>query len=264
MKREWLAGSLYLLFGVICVVFLLNLLPTFPPVALFLVVTGTQAILTVLHAEFVLGTRRLLVLVGLTLTLTFLAEYLGTLTGLIFGHYHYGGGLGPKILDVPVAIPIAWLTMLYPSWLLARLMVGRHRVSLRFSPLRAALAGLLMMGWDLSLDPALALGSRFWVWEEGGFYQGIPFTNFVGWWFVSFIILLLFELLTSPRPGQIISRMDRPNLLPFLLYQANLLFASALCFSYGLSQAGGVGLVCAGLVAILVLLQPQALAKDRT
>lgn len=264
MKREWLAGSLYILFGMICVVFLLNLLPTSPPVALFLVVTGTQAILTVLHAEFVLGTRRLLVLVGLTLTLTFLAEFLGTRYGLIFGYYHYGNSLGPKILDVPVAIPIAWLTMLYPSWLLARLIVGRHRASLRFSPLRAALGGLLMVGWDLSLDPALAIGSRFWVWEEGGFYQGIPFTNFVGWWFVSFVILLLFELLTSPRPGQIISRIDRPNLLPFLLYQANLLFTSALCFSHGLSQAGGVGLICAGLAAILVLLQPQALAKDRT
>jgi uncharacterized membrane protein len=264
MKREWLAGFLYILFGMICVVFLLNLLPTSTPLALFLVITGTQAILTVFHAEFVLGTRRLLVLVGLTLPLTFLAEFLGTRTGLIFGHYYYGDGLGPKILDVPVAIPIAWLTMLYPSWLLARLIVGRHRVGLRFSPLRAALGGLFMVGWDLSLDPALAIGSRFWVWEGGGFYLGIPFTNFVGWWFVSFVILLLFELLTGPQPGQIISRIGRPNLLPFLLYQANLLFASALCFSHGLGQAGGVGLICAGLVAILVLFQPQALARDRT
>jgi uncharacterized membrane protein len=252
-RQKWLSLILYLLFGALCASFLLALLPSSAPLAIFLLLTGMQAILTALHAESILGSHRFLLLLGLTLPITFLAEALGVHSGLIFGRYYYAGILGPQIAGIPVAIPIAWFTMLYPSWLLARLLVGRARTSLRYTVLRAILAGSLMVAWDLVLDPALATGFGCWAWEASGSYMGIPATNFLSWWAVSTIEVLLFERLSGPRPGQLFTSLQCPEGLPFLFYLANLLSAALLCFQVGLGTAGWVGFALAALVFTTIL-----------
>ncbi|MEI6309428.1 MAG: carotenoid biosynthesis protein [bacterium] len=263
MKREWLAVFLYFLFGLICLAFLLDFLPSSWPLVTFLVVTGIQAIFTVLHAESLLGPRRFFLLVVLTLFLTFLAEWLGSRFGLLFGQYHYTGALGPQVLGVPLVIPLAWLTMLYPSWLLARMLIGPKRESLWHSIFRASLGGVLMVGWDLVLDPALSTASGFWVWESGGGYGGVPLTNFFSWWAVSFLVLLLFELLSRASPKLSLQRGKRPFLLPFLLYLANMLYAAALCFQGGLALAGWVGLGWATLVVVTILTHWFILSREK-
>lgn len=262
MKREWPAVFLYLLFGLICLAFLLDFLPSSWPLVTFLVVTGIQAVFTILHAESLLGPRRFFLLVTLTLFLTLLAEWLGSRFGLLFGHYHYTGALGPQILGVPLVIPLAWLTMLYPSWLLARMLISHQREGLWYSIFRASLGGVLMVGWDLALDPALSTASGFWVWEFGGGYLGVPLTNFFGWWAISFLVLLLFELLSTSSPGRPFSLLRRTVLLPFLLYLANMLYAATLCFQGGLALAGWVGLGWATLVVVTILIHWLTLGRE--
>jgi len=254
VKREWPAVFLYLLFGLVCLVFLIGFLPSSWPLVTFLVVTGAQAVFTVLHAESLLGPRRFFLLVTLTLSLTFLAEWLGSRFGLLFGHYHYTGVLGPQFLGVPLVIPLAWLTMLYPSWLLANMLINPKREGMWFSIFRASLGGALMVGWDLALDPALSTASGFWEWESGGVYCGIPVTNFLGWWAVSFLVLLLFELFSRANPKLPLRRGKRPLILPFLLYLANMCYAAALCFQGGLDLAGWVGLGWAALVFLTIII----------
>ena len=58
--------------------------------------------------------------VGVTiLLLGWAAEALGSHVGIPFGAYSYTDTLQPKILAVPVHIPLGWLMMLPPSWAVA-------------------------------------------------------------------------------------------------------------------------------------------------
>ncbi len=41
-----------------------------------------------------------------------LAECIGVQTGLLFGQYNYGEGLGPKLAGVPLILGILWFVML--------------------------------------------------------------------------------------------------------------------------------------------------------
>lgn len=43
----------------------------------------------------------------------FLVEMWGVNTGLLFGNYLYGGGLGPKIAGTPPIIGLNWVLMIY-------------------------------------------------------------------------------------------------------------------------------------------------------
>lgn len=134
---------------------------------------------------------------GFVIALTF--EYLGSVTGFLFGDYDYSNTLGPRFLgEVPFVIPLAWFMMLYPSWV-----VGEHLVTYvirRFSPrplssstvlpfslLRILIAALAMTAWDLSLDPRMVADGA-WVWLQSGAYFGIPLSNYFGWFVTAAVI----------------------------------------------------------------------------
>jgi putative membrane protein len=117
---------------------------------------------------------------GLTvLSLAWLAEFIGSSTGLPFGRYQYTDVLQPQLGGVPLLIPLAWLMMLPPAWAVARLIVptaGRMGF--------AAVSALAFTAWDLYLDPQMVFWD-FWRWEQPGGYFGIPWSNYLGWLLVS-------------------------------------------------------------------------------
>src|SRR3712207_7563084 len=45
-------------------------------------------------------------------------ESIGLATGFPYGSYTYSDVLGPTLLGVPFLVPLAWLMMAWPSWLL--------------------------------------------------------------------------------------------------------------------------------------------------
>lgn len=134
------------------------------------------------------GWSRTLGLLAPLLTLAWLAEFVGSRTGVPFGRYHYTDLLQPQLAGVPLLIPLAWWMMLPPAWAVARVIAPRNRLAF------AALGALAFTAWDLYLDPQM-VGWGLWVWETPGAYFGIPPVNFLGWWLVSFGIgWLLFPL----------------------------------------------------------------------
>ncbi|MFZ5880107.1 MAG: carotenoid biosynthesis protein [Chloroflexota bacterium] len=142
------------------------------------VLTQTAAVL----APFIgRGWRRMLPLAGVP-PLAWLAEFIGSHTGLPFGRYSYTDLLQPQLGDVPLLIPLAWLMMLPPAWAAAGLLVPRGP---RW--LKALTAALAFTAWDLFLDPQMVAWD-FWRWYEPGVYFGIPLLNYFGWLLVSFII----------------------------------------------------------------------------
>lgn len=110
-------------------------------------------------------------------------EILGVATGKIFGTYEYTDALGFRLLDAPVVIAMAWCVLLGYVW---------HGTSyLRYGVLvRATVGALWMTCLDLLVDPLAAGPLAYWRWIEGGWYEGIPLSNFAGWFIVSFVLLL--------------------------------------------------------------------------
>jgi uncharacterized membrane protein len=180
-------------------------LPPTTPVRWTLVVPIWCAF-TLTHAMYSLGPRRTAWLAALTVAVSFAFEYLGVKTGWPFGVYYYTEVLGPKIAGtVPVVIPFAYLSMLYPSHVIANLILDGRPVSLRRGLLGMATAGfltaLVMSAWDLTTDPVMAGQVRAWIWVEGGPYFGIPFSNFSGWILVVWCICLLYRTVETRVPA---------------------------------------------------------------
>ena len=111
------------------------------------------AVFSLAHCAWLLGWRHALAFFALAAVISLGAELLGTMTGAIFGRYYYTDELGPKLFgEVPIVIPLAWFLMLYPSWLIANLMV-------RGEPVPAS-RGVIDLGWR-SLLGALVMTASY-------------------------------------------------------------------------------------------------------
>lgn len=147
------------------------------------VILQAGLVLAVLYAAW--GFRRTLLTSLGVVGLAWLAEAVGSATGIPFGDYAYTGRLQPQLAHVPVLIPLAWLMMLPPAWVVAARVVGQYH-GLKF----IVTSALAFTAWDLFLDPQMVAWG-LWVWAEPGGYFGIPWLNFLGWLVVSGLITAL-------------------------------------------------------------------------
>ncbi|MFL6094494.1 MAG: carotenoid biosynthesis protein, partial [Blastococcus sp.] len=106
------------------------------------------------------GLRLLLLVAGTAVAF----EAIGLATGFPYGRYHYGAALGPTVLGVPFLVPLAWLMMAWPSWILADRLTRQVRSSRR-NAARVVLAAAVFAGWDVVLDPQL-VQARYWTWSH--------------------------------------------------------------------------------------------------
>lgn len=116
---------------------------------------------------------------------TILVEYLGVQYGLFFGHYFYNPDFGLYIADIPLTIGTAWLMVIATTHALVKpmaLVVKQPFFQWIIYAIVGALAAVIM---DLILDPVAANVKQYWVWHGDGLYYGIPFSNFVGWFFIA-------------------------------------------------------------------------------
>ena len=171
---------------------------------------------------------------GLLVFLLALAfEAAGTGLSFPFGGYDYTPLLQPQILDVPILVPMAWLMMLPPAWAVGWLLVGpAHRFRW------AAASALAFTVWDLFLDPQMVAWD-FWHWHQPGAYFGIPWSNYLGWLVISFLITLSASIFFHPA-----SLPVTPLLVVYILTW--LLQFISLFFFWGLPGPALVGYVCMG------------------
>lgn len=182
---------------------------------------------SLLHAILLLGGRGGLAFFGLSVIMTWFFEQVGVASGRVFGPYHYGDILGPSLGHVPVVIPFVWFMMLYPSHVIANLIVygkptpGTERWTQTLSA--AFLTATTMTAWDLAVDPVMS-NMGWWVWETEGAYFGVPVQNFIGWLLVSFSISMAIRVfqrrLRPPHSGKLTAWVV---LMPLLAYGGQLL-----------------------------------------
>jgi putative membrane protein len=166
-----------------------------------LVSTVLLVAFALIHGAERYGWSCILVFVIICLLVSNASENLSILTGYPFGRYYYTDVLGPKLFLVPVLIGGAYTGAGYLSWTVAHVLLDRIDPSNR-SAIWAlpAVGAVLMVSWDLSLDPSASTIGKAWIWIEGGAFFGVPVQNFVGWYLTVFIFLALFAWYQSKQP----------------------------------------------------------------
>jgi len=152
-------------------------------------------IFVILHGRRQLGGTALGAFVLIVMIVGWAWEAFSIQTGFPFGFYHYTEHMPVKLGHIPVSVLVAYAVMGYLSWTLARILLGRfddHRpVDLVVHPLVAA---VLMVFWDLCMEPLRSTIEGRWIWQDAGGYFGIPLTNFSGWLLVTWSMFFLFGL----------------------------------------------------------------------
>jgi putative membrane protein len=161
---------------------------------LLLIGSSMLAGVVFLHACLAFSVRSALVLLGLSVTISWVFEYLGQVVPIPFGAtYQYHPALTPRIGGtVPVFICLSWFVLAYgPLVFLAGFASDWRGAPASRRVAKALLCSVGLMANDLCLDPlAVALG--LWRWNEAGPYFGVPLGNYVGWIVVGFLIYLPF------------------------------------------------------------------------
>ncbi len=150
---------------------------------------------SIFHCTVTEGWKRTAVFFAASAVICYVSEEIGVRTGVLFGPYHYGNLLGPRLGDVPVIIPLAYFMMVYPSWMVAKALVsGIDTDALKGLTAQAVIAAIVVTAWDAVMDPSMAAAGN-WIWERGGVYFGVPRRNFFGWLVTAFLVFWIAGLL---------------------------------------------------------------------
>jgi uncharacterized membrane protein len=139
-------------------------------------------------------------------------------TGFPFGHYRFTDLMGPQIFGLPILLALAYVRMGYPSWAVGlALLDGENKpLSGKRTVLLPLMASFIMTAWDLSMEAVWADVNRGWVRRDGGFYYGVPISNFCGWLLTTYVFYQLFALYLQNRDN--ISSRASHWLLAILFY----------------------------------------------
>jgi uncharacterized membrane protein len=206
------------------------------------------------------GLRLLLLVAGTAVAF----EAIGLATGFPYGRYEYSAALGPTVLGVPFLVPLAWLMMAWPSWILADRLTRRVRASRR-NAVRVVLAAAVFAGWDVVLDPQL-VQAGYWTWTHPSpglpGIPTVPLTNVAGWLLAGVVVMTLIHLM--------VVRASSPG-APRIGDAAPLVAIAWMTLGGALAHAGWLGLpgsaawgaVLAAPVLAALVVQRRAARKDR-
>lgn len=221
--------------------------------------TSLLTLFAITHGAYVLGWRHMATFFGVSAVISWTFEQVGVATGAVYGRYVYTDLLGAKLGDVPVLIPMAWFMVIYPSYVMANLIITRRAVAVPVTVRRivalSALGAVVVTAWDLIIDPILS-GPQYhaWIWLEGGSYYGVPVLNYAGWLVTTFVVFLVYRLVEHrwvPRPSGEVTPWVAA--LPVVAYVAVLLS----------DLESGVVPVGAAILATALMLPMAALAAVR-
>jgi putative membrane protein len=158
------------------------------PVALLL----SSVALVFFHSTF--NTKTLAVFTFIYL-IGFFVEVLGVNTGIIFGDYIYGEGLGAKVFNTPLIIGLNWLLLVYIT---ASVLENKKLLV----PVKIILGAAMMLGYDFIIEQ-LAPELNMWDWKN----NTIPVSNYVAWFFIAAFFhaaIQIFKIKTTNKLAPVI------------------------------------------------------------
>jgi uncharacterized membrane protein len=230
----------------------------YPPLTLALVAVCMALFWAALwSAHQLLGAGRARTLAVLGLGLGWFAEQMGSSRGWFFGRYTYTEVLGPRLGDVPLAIPLMWFALCLVGYVMASLLLWRTPVhaspTFRSGLLTAWLAAMIVTAFDLGADPYFVFVLKAWVMQktDGGWF-GETLQGFAGWMAVGLVIVAAFQALTDPRrvPAPALRAVRHAALLPIGIYASGLVFQ--LCWGHPV-EVRAIAFFAMGLPTLLAL-----------
>ena len=114
----------------------------------------------------------------------FFYEVAGVHLGFLFGSYNYTDVFSLKLFSVPIVMTCAWIIVLTFTLSLIQDLPKTYSF---------IVGALVMVVVDLLIDPVAVHGLEIWKWDSEGIYYDIPFHNFLGWFFLSIPLIILFS-----------------------------------------------------------------------
>lgn len=198
---------------------------------------ASYLVAAVLH----LGWRKTLWFTVVGYLIAFASEYSSINNGFPYGWYYYvetTRGQELWIAGVPFFDSLSYVFLCYVSYatallFLAPVKTGRGGlVTLETGGLRHSFAVLLLGSLfqtflDIVIDPVALQGSRWFLgriygYREVGLHYGVPLSNYLGWWLVSFLMILALQVIDravksrGKRPAGVGFPPFRPLYAPFL------------------------------------------------
>ncbi len=157
----------------------------------------------ILHSSRLLGNKKTLIFILIAGSFGLIFEFIGVNYG-IFGEYFYNV---PDLLlgIIPITVPLTWTVIIYSSYIITNLFLygfggekPRYEHNLLFLVgflvLLSAISGLIAVNLDMIMDPvAVSPQLKQWIWVNGGPYFGVPISNFLGWFVLTFFSTLIFR-----------------------------------------------------------------------
>lgn len=176
----------------------------FPILLIVLLQVVPPAVFALVHGSIVYRARGMVAFTIFCLGAATLCESLSLRTGFPFGHYFFTSFMGPRVLQLPILLVLAYLGIGYCSWVLSLLILGYRNKPFTSTRVIALplLASFIMVLWDFSMEAVWSTVDHAWVWRDGGSFFGVPLSNFCGWYFTAFLFYLAFALYCRGNPAQ--------------------------------------------------------------
>jgi hypothetical protein len=167
-----------------------------------------------------------------------------------FGPLIFNPAAGEKLFHaVPWTIPLLWIVAIFNARGTARLILRPWRKVKNYGYWLIGLTAALAVAFDLALEPFACRIRHYWLWQPTKLrltWQGATPLNFLGWAFVSLLILAFATpSLIRKQPGS--SRA--PDLHPLILWLGALLWFATSSASAGLWWPVGVDAAIAAVTA---------------
>ncbi|HUB87571.1 MAG TPA: carotenoid biosynthesis protein [Verrucomicrobiae bacterium] len=145
-------------------------------------------------------------------------------TGVPFGPFTFGPEFGPQIFrTLPWFVPLLWVAMILNSRGVARLILRPWRKIKTYGFWLMGLTATLTTLFDFAFDPFASRVRHYWIWMPVNFpltWLGAPLTNFLGWVFLSLLIL---AFVTPTLIRKQLSRQTAPDFHPLAAWLGGIL-----------------------------------------
>ena len=210
-----LAGGIHWIFftlfvGQVALVWLRLWLPAAPfgdarwPEGVLVVLTAATTLASLtrqLPGQNVVAASLMIAIIGGSL------EALGAQAAVPFGPFEYTAEIGQRLFEpLPWAVPLLWLILILNGRGVARLVLRPWRRSRSYGFWLIGLTTLLVVLFDLGLEPFATSVKHYWLWHPTKTaiqWYGAPWVNFFSWAVIILLILVFVTpFLLIKRPGQ--------------------------------------------------------------
>ncbi|MBS1167381.1 MAG: carotenoid biosynthesis protein [Proteobacteria bacterium] len=162
----------------------------------FVVLALTCVAFVFLHGMMRYSLKVMLVFLVITSFWALFWENLSVFTGFPFGWYHYDDSFGPKLLQAPYFLTVAYFQYVYLAWTMAHIVLGRYtnKIEGAWTFVLPLVATFIIVMFDNVFDPYNSTMVGHYVWHSGGAYFGVPFSNYLGWYLCTWTMFQSFAL----------------------------------------------------------------------